>query len=71
MHSEVKICDLTLVIITLVIVLMTTEVHSPGNVFLWTSCEKMAHILNVTKRRRFPLCLSQEQSILKTGNAAH
>lgn len=23
--------------------------------FLWTSCEKIAHILNVTKRLRFPL----------------
>lgn len=36
---------------------MTTEVHGPGNV--WTSCEKMAQILNVTKRLRFRLSWSE------------
>lgn len=61
---------LTLVTITIVIVLMTTEVHSPGNVFFGHRVRKW-HITPMPQNSSGSLRVHQnEQIILKTGNAA-
>lgn len=61
---------LTLVTITIVIVLMTTEVHSPGNVFFGHRVRKW-HITSMSQKASGSLRVHQnKQIILKTGNAA-